>query len=29
VEIYRATEAAPILEHVDAFFERELQAISA
>ena len=29
VEIYRATEAAQILELVDAFFERELQAIPA
>src|SRR5580704_2278503 len=29
VEIYRATEAAQILEHVDAFFERELQAVPA
>ena len=29
VEIYKATEAAQILDHVDAFFERELQAVSA
>ena len=29
VEIYRASEATQILEHVDAFFERELQAVPA
>jgi nifR3 family TIM-barrel protein len=29
VEIYKATEAAQILDQVDAFFERELQAIPA
>src|SRR5579864_4968343 len=29
VEIYKATEAAHILDQVDAFFDRELQAISA
>jgi hypothetical protein len=29
VEIYKATEAAPILDLVDAFFERELQAVTA
>jgi tRNA-dihydrouridine synthase B len=29
VEIYRATEADQILGHVDAFFERELQAVPA
>ena len=29
VEIYRATEAAHILDRVDAFFERELQAVTA
>jgi tRNA-dihydrouridine synthase B len=29
VEIYKATEAAQILEQVDAFFERELQAVPA
>ena len=28
VEIYKATEAAQILDHVDAFFERELAASS-
>ena len=29
VEVYKATEAAQILDQVDAFFERELQAIPA
>lgn len=29
VDIYRATETAQILDHVDTFFERELQAVSA
>jgi tRNA-dihydrouridine synthase len=29
VEIYQATEAAQILDRVDAFFERELQAVTA
>jgi tRNA-dihydrouridine synthase len=29
VEIYQATEAAHILDRVDAFFERELQAVTA
>jgi nifR3 family TIM-barrel protein len=29
VEIYQATEAAQILDHVDAFFERELQTVPA
>ena len=29
VDIYRANEATQILEHVDAFFERELQAVPA
>jgi tRNA-dihydrouridine synthase B len=29
VDIYRANEAIQILEHVDAFFERELQAVTA
>src|SRR5262252_4216040 len=29
VEIYKATEAAQIVDQVDAFFERELQATSA
>ena len=29
VEIYRAAEATEILDHVDAFFERELASVSA
>ena len=29
VEIYRATEAAQILDQVDAFFQRELEAVTA
>ncbi len=29
VEIYKATQAAQILDHVDAFFERELAAVPA
>jgi nifR3 family TIM-barrel protein len=29
VEIYKTTEAAAILDHVDAFFERELAGVSA
>jgi tRNA-dihydrouridine synthase len=29
VDIYRATEIAQILDHVDTFFERELQAVPA
>jgi tRNA-dihydrouridine synthase B len=29
VEIYRTTDAAQILEHVDAFFERELSGVPA
>ena len=29
VEIYQATEAAQIVDRVNAFFERELQAVTA